>query len=720
MAATATPVAVLRPVVACRHFQSEVDAEVASSWGGSRRVPLALAPVLGAAAGAAARAAPRLRGRRHGGRGGARGARTARASAVATAVAAAAQLAKAAAAAASGAGAVAGVKEAVDAAPPPRHRSGRRPKVVILGSGWGAATFLKGLSEKEAQMYDITVVSPRNFFLYTPLLPACTMGSIEERSILTPVRKLVAGKGEYLEAKCDHIDTVRKVVCCGRAGRPAQRADDSHERFPEGPADGKVSFELEYDILVYAVGAQTNDFNCPGVLEHASFFKEAPDARRVRERISDAFERASLPTASEEEKQALLSFVVVGGGPTGVEVAADLADFVSGDAAELYPKLVDIVKIRLINTGDMLLSTYDAEISRASVEVFQSKGVQVMSGYRVVEITQSEVKMRSRDGDIIGLEYGCVVWAAGIKEHALTTQLKGSLIELNEDVSELNVTSLKAPARGIITDEWLHVRGSCGSIFALGDAATVRHDRTLPFAEQLFKAADIEGTGELDLAALRDLFRGASDEFPQLEEYAQYLSSVVTDTNDDPRMAAIARVIEQGLFREQRAFKEAFALTNQLVGDRTKRVGYETVAADLAEADANSNERIDLEEFKALLDRVDKNLQAFPPTAQVAAQQGKYLAKAFAKGIIDGSMEGYKETTTVTERFAYFHKGALAYLGDGSAAFDLPVLGPVTGPAAGLAWKLYETSAQLSWKNRALVGLDWVRAQLFGRDTSRI
>eukprot|EP00913_Durusdinium_trenchii_P018664 g17539.t1 len=411
------------------------------------------------------------------------------------------------------------------------------------------------------------------------------------------------------------------------------------------------------DVLIYGIGAQTNDFNTPGVQEHAFFFKELTDARKVRDKVTDLFERASLPNATEKQKKRWLSFVVVGGGPTGVE---------------------------LVNTGDYLLSTYDRGISEKCVEVFEEKGVEVLAGYRVTEITKKEIKMRQKSGEEMALPYGCVVWAAGIKQNELTMDLKKSLLDLNEGVSEGNTAILKTPANGIITDDWLQVRGSGGSIYALGDAASVRHERTSPYSEQLFTAADLDNSGDLTLTELRDLFQGASDEFPQLEEYAQYLSAVV-DEESNPRINAIAKVFGEALERERQAWKKAKAL-----------------------------------EFKGLLERIDANLQPFPPTAQVAAQQGKYLSSLFNQAILDGDIDSFTEVATASGPFTYFHKGSLAYLGGGSAAFDLPVIGPITGPAAGVAWKLYETSAQLSWKNRALVGLDWLRGEVFGRDTSRI
>ncbi len=84
---------------------------------------------------------------------------------------------------------------------------------------------------------------------------------------------------------------------------------------------------MKYDILVVAIGSENNTFNTPGVEDHAHFLKELLDARRIRSAISDAFESAMTPTQTEEERKRLLHFVVVGGGPTGVEFAAEVRFF---------------------------------------------------------------------------------------------------------------------------------------------------------------------------------------------------------------------------------------------------------------------------------------------------------------------------------------------------------------------------------------------------------
>lgn len=639
------------------------------------------------------------------------------------------------AAAASAAGAAAGVAEADREAKEREHH--QRPKVVVLGSGWGAVCFLKGLSEAEAEMYDITVISMRNHFLYTPLLPSCTMGSIEERSIMTPIRQILAGKADFLEAKVEHIDTLGQALRCKRVRRSLRRKTKEERVEGEGETteDASATFYVNYDILIYAVGAESTDFNCPGVKDYAFFFKEIGDARSVRERISDLFEEASMPLLTEEEMKALLSFVIVGGGPTGVEVVADLADFVAEDCAVLYPKLVEHVRIRLINTGEQLLSMYDAEVSKASLEVFEKKGVEVLSGCKVIEVTQESVKIKMATGEITAIPQGCVVWCAGTKENDLTTQVKASLVEKHscsqaayqapvdgECEVDMTVDELQRLSKGLVTDEWLHVRGSAGTIFALGDASNVQNDRASLHAMELFKKADVDGSGQVDLAELRALLRSSSEEFPQFEAYAQYLEDPKGSDDSDEHFSLaeeISRVLGLARAREERAFQKALEIVRQPVGARTVMKKKQDIAEDLGSADADGNMQLNLEEFTHLLGMMDKNLRTFPQTAQVAAQQGKYLAKLFADGLVAGDDSSLLEAKKARGAFTYFHKGSLAYLGGGSAAFDLPIIGPVTGRLAGLAWKAYETSAQLSWKNRALVGLDWLRNSVFGRDTSR-
>mmetsp|Transcript_75852 Transcript_75852/g.183339 ORF Transcript_75852/g.183339 Transcript_75852/m.183339 type:complete len:687 (+) Transcript_75852:73-2133(+) len=597
-----------------------------------------------------------------------------------------------------------------------QHSSGKKPKVVVLGSGWGCASLMEGLSEEEAQMYDITVVSPRNHFLYTPLLPTATMGSIEERSIVTPIREIIAGKADFLEAKCEHVDAAAKKIRCGRAGLQEERNNMFYDRFPEGDVEGKLSFEMDYDILLYAIGAVPNDFNCPGVQEHAFQFKEVEDARKIRNKISDVFEKAALPMITPEERDALLSFIIVGGGPTGVEVAADLCDFIRDDVSKLYPKLVDHVSVRIIDTVEHLLSSYDRKISEETLKIFKENGVEVLKGVFVKEITATHVKTaRKDDGKLEDLPYGCIVWCTGIKQNKLSVQLKKSITEMNGDKPELDLETLQENNLGIVTDEWLQVKGSFGSIFALGDAAAVQLQRVTRIAEELFAEGDVDGGGTLCVDEMKALFKKKADVYPQLAEYAEYFDTKTNEVEPDTVRLAVQDVFE----RAGQLRAAAKDMVQARASTKTLTQGESAIEKQLEQVDIDGNMELDAGEFKGLLRGIDRNLRSFPATAQVAAQQGKYLAKVFATGLPAGDFESYQKANEKAGPFTYFHKGALAYLGNGNAAFDVPVIGAITGPLAGIAWKGYETISQVSWKNRALVGWDWVRTEVFGRDTSR-
>lgn len=166
--------------------------------------------------------------------------------------------------------------------------SSTKRKVVILGTGWGGISFLKSLDPSK---YEVTVVSPRNYFVFTPLLPSVTSGTVEARSITEAIRRIIRKKDvRFLEAECIKIDAANKKVRCRDSSSLSCK--------------GKEDFELEYDYLVVAVGATSNTFGTKGVHEHCLFLKEIEDAEKIRGRIVDCFETASLPHLSDEDRSA--------------------------------------------------------------------------------------------------------------------------------------------------------------------------------------------------------------------------------------------------------------------------------------------------------------------------------------------------------------------------------------------------------------------------------
>lgn len=167
----------------------------------------------------------------------------------------------------------------------------RKKKVIILGTGWAGMSFLKSL---DSTLYDVLVVSPRNYFVFTPLLPGVTSGTVEARSITEPIRRIIRQRHvQFHEAECMKIDAKNKKIIC---------KDVSNVQLK-----GKEAFELQYDYLVVGVGALSNTFGTKGVKEYCHLLKEIEDAERIRESIVDCFETASLPHISVEDRYCHLS-----------------------------------------------------------------------------------------------------------------------------------------------------------------------------------------------------------------------------------------------------------------------------------------------------------------------------------------------------------------------------------------------------------------------------
>ena len=189
----------------------------------------------------------------------------------------------------------------------------------------------------------------------TPLLPSVSVGTVETRTVIESIRSLVGPRVKYVEAHCVDIDPKAKTITCnGDGSNTVSRGEDVKTLLVPSKRDGGASsrtikdsgkppnasfpvldrprlvartrpqFDMKYDVLVVSIGSENNTFNTPGVEEHAHFLKELLDARRIRSAISDAFESAMIPSQTDEERKRLLHFVVVGGGPTGVEFAAEV------------------------------------------------------------------------------------------------------------------------------------------------------------------------------------------------------------------------------------------------------------------------------------------------------------------------------------------------------------------------------------------------------------
>ncbi|KAK2433428.1 external alternative NAD(P)H-ubiquinone oxidoreductase B2, mitochondrial [Trifolium repens] len=523
----------------------------------------------------------------------------------------------------------------------------RKKKVVVLGTGWAATSFLKGL---DASMYDVQVVSPRNYFAFTPLLPSVTCGTVEARSIVEPIRNIIKkSKGEikFWEAECVKINAADKKVFC--------RSNIEN-------LVGGGDFSLDYDFLVVSVGAQVNTFNTPGVKENCHFLKNVEDAQKIRLSVINCLEKAVLPSQSKEEQRSNLHFVIVGGGPTGVEFAAELHDYIQEDLINLYPTVKDKVKITLIQSGDHILNMFDERISTFAEQKFRRDGIEVQTGCRVLSVDDKEITMKVKStGVVSSLPHGLIIWSTGIS----------TLPVIREFMEEIGQTKRHVLA----TDEWLRVQG-CKDVFAIGDCSSINQRKIMDDILDIFKAADKNNSGTLTVEEFEEVMDDIILRYPQVEYYLQ--KNHILDLR---------------------------VLWNDPEG--------------------NERKEIDIEGFKRALSFADSQVKTLPATAQVAAQQGAYLASCFNHVDLcldhpEGPRRFSGSGHHMFRPFRYKHFGQFAPLGGEQAAAELPGDWVSIGHSTQWLWYSVYASKQVSWRTRYLVVSDWTRKFIFGRDSSRV
>ncbi|KAL1829747.1 hypothetical protein DCAR_0209116 [Daucus carota subsp. sativus] len=527
----------------------------------------------------------------------------------------------------------------------------KKKRVVVLGTGWAGTSFLKSLKDPS---YDVQVISPRNYFAFTPLLPSVTCGTVEPRSIVEPIRNIVRKKNvdiHFWEAECFKIDAANKKVYC----KPTQG----------GKMDGNSEFVVDYDYLVVAMGARANTFNTPGVEENCHFLKEIEDAQRIRRTVINCFERASLPNLTDEERRRVLTFVIVGGGPTGVEFAAELHDFISEDLVKLYPKAKDLVKITLLEAGDHILNMFDKRITVFAEGKFKRDGIDLKMGSMVVKVSDSVISTKDvKTGEVSSLPYGMVVWSTGIGTRPV-------IMDFMKQVGQVN-------RRVLATDEWLRVERT-DSIYALGDCATINQRKVMEDISEIFSKADKDSSGTLTVKEFQEALDDICERYPQMELYLK-----------NKKMSSLVDILKES-------------------------------KGDIAKESIELN----IEDFKLALSQVDSQMKNLPATAQVAAQQGAYLASCFnrmeeCEKNPEGPVRFRESGRHRFKPFRYKHLGQFAPLGGEQTAAQLPGDWVSIGHSSQWLWYSVYASKLVSWRTRALVITDWTRRFIFGRDSSQI
>lgn len=364
--------------------------------------------------------------------------------------------------------------------------SGNKKKtLVLLGSGWGVITTLKHL---DTSLYNVIVISPRNYFLFTPLLPSVPTGTVDVRSIMDPVRTVAKqrpGEVVYLEAEATDIDPEKNIVSIKHKSNSVNFGEAViNEREP-------IVNEVHYDYLVVGIGATTSTFGIPGIPENASYLKEASDAIAIRQKIFNSMEAAQLLPKDSPERKRLLSVVVCGGGPTGVELAAEVKDYIDQDLAKWLPGIEKEMSVTLIEAMPNILNAFNKKLIDYTKDVFRKQELDLRTSTMVKRVDDKQVYCSAKDQHGATQElifpYGTLVWAGGNAPRDLTKQLFTKIEEQ------------KTARRGLLIDEHLKVDGT-SNMFALGDCTFTKNPPTAQVAHQegIFLASHFERLSKIE------------------------------------------------------------------------------------------------------------------------------------------------------------------------------------------------------------------------------
>ena len=309
--------------------------------------------------------------------------------------------------------------------------SGDKNRVLILGAGAAGISTALELKKSSASVpgLDVTLVDQRDYHCPLPYVWQVVSGSVEPGHISFPLHALLkqksaAGSIEFKQGRVQNIDVGRKVVI----------TDDG---------------EVKWDYLVVALGSTTNFFGMADAEENSLVLKSVRDAVSIHNRILDNYE-AALRENDEQRRRELLTFVVVGGGPSGIELVAAIQDFVRKALIRKYPALTPQVRVLLVEAQDALLSGMKAKMSELAIDRLRSRGIEVLLKTRITRVWSGGIQ--TADGQTIPTR--TVVWVAGVKPVAVVESLPFN----------------KARGGRIIVNQHMEVPESPG-VYILGDCA---------------------------------------------------------------------------------------------------------------------------------------------------------------------------------------------------------------------------------------------------------
>ncbi|MGA9357311.1 MAG: NAD(P)/FAD-dependent oxidoreductase [Mycobacterium sp.] len=314
----------------------------------------------------------------------------------------------------------------------------QRPRVVVIGAGFGGLTATRAL--KRAPV-DVTMIARTQHHLFQPLLYQVATGIISEGEIAPAIRSILRNQknAEVLVGDVVHIDLKRRVVTSELLGR---------------------TYKTEYDMLIVAAGAGQSYFGNDHFADFAPGMKTIDDALELRGRILGAFEQAEL-SSDPAFREKLLTFTVVGAGPTGVEMAGQIAELASQTLKGTF-RNIDSTKVRvvLLDAGRAVLPPMGPKLGKKAQEQLEKMGVEVQLGAMVTDVDHDGLTVQDSDGTIRRIDSICKVWSAGVSASPLGKQIG------DQSAAEID----RAGRVKVLPD--LTVRGY-PNVFVVGDMAAV-------------------------------------------------------------------------------------------------------------------------------------------------------------------------------------------------------------------------------------------------------
>lgn len=322
-------------------------------------------------------------------------------------------------------------------------------KILIIGGGFGGIYTLKNLHKifHKNKNIEISLISEQNYFLFTPLLHEVASGSINGENIIEPIRKIMkCCLKNFYSGKAEFINLKEKIVKIG-------------------------DLSVSYDYLILAPGAQTNFFNTIGAEKNCLTLKTIEDANKIKNHCIAQMDKASQEKDEEKIKK-ILNFVIVGGGPTGVELAAELQELITESFSRYYPpEIIKNASVILMQKNAELIPQFGEKMRKKSLEVLQKKDIQVMLNMTVQEVTPSSILVNNEKS----IPTETVIWTAGIKPN---------LIEFEQNIE-------KNKDDRILVNEFLQMKNH-PEVFVLGDAAAFTDIKTNTLLPALAQVAEKE------------------------------------------------------------------------------------------------------------------------------------------------------------------------------------------------------------------------------------